>query len=383
MSNTEKQLTIVGIGTSGINIVSQVYQQHEFENSISYLYIDNDQDSLARFDNEDTLLYPNIDSKDLDLLFGSNSNGFIEQIENKIKNTKLLIIVSCLGGDFGTDITPLVARVAKNLSIATIAIVSTPFAYEGTTKSLNAKSCISKLSEYVDSYVVISNDKLSNNFPDMTAIDAFKVLNNISKNCINALTNLFLKNSMVRPSFSELVSFLKATNEVYVGFGDGIGRNKIIRAVNRSLNSKIINKSIRGSNKLILSIVADQSVTSKEVNEIIELYKKKINYNLDIIFNFDVNQNLRNEIRIALVAIEDNLVENENSQEENKLNISQDDLLEIGNTLENELNSYSTGELELPKYSIENEIIDDKDQENYFISSEANEEDDDIPFFLK
>ena len=219
------------------------------------------------------------------------------------------------------------------------------------------------------------------------SIDAFKLINNILKNCIKTFIELISRESVINISIADLISSLKNRGEAYIGFGKGIGRNKVMKAINNALNSKIIDKSFKKANNAVLNIIGDETVTMQQINEIIDILKTKLNNKeTNIVFNFNVDKKLRNEIQLSIIATFSN---DENKTNENKkLYNSQELLLEIGNTLENELNGYITGELDLQSSDPEVEKIDidqfdDKDQESFTITNESNEEDDDIPFFLK
>ena len=223
-------------------------------------------------------------------------------------------------------------------------------------------------------------------------MDAIKLTNNFSKNCIKTFLNFISDKSIINISTNDLISLLKNKGESYIGFGNGLGRNKIIRAVNKTFESKIIDKAITHSTHIALNIVGDPTVTMKEINEIIELFKSNLKQdNLKIFFSFDVNKEFVNEIQLSVIATFEKENKNDSTFEQ-KPNIkiidnknesiqnSQEILINIGNTLENELSGYLTGELELNNLNID---IDDKDQEDFIISIDESEEDDDIPFFLK
>ena len=244
----------------------------------------------------------------------------------------------------------------------------------------------------VDTLIVVSNNKLINNYPDIAALDAIKLTNNYSKNCIKTFLNFIFDKSIINISTNDLISLLKNKGESYIGFGNGLGKNKIIRAVNKTFESKIIDKTITNSTHIALNIIGDPTVTMKEINEIIELFKSNLKQdNLKIFFSFDVNKEFVNEIQLSVIATFEKENKNDSTFEQ-KPNIkiidnknesiqnSQEILINIGNTLENELSGYLTGELELNNLNID---IDDKDQEDFIISIDESEEDDDIPFFLK
>ena len=391
------KIIVMGVGKAGNTIVENVLEKEKY-NNVNFIYADTNKKLLEKFDKNSTLF---LNSEIGDLKVSNNDpliskyavTNSIDDIKEKLINSKILILTSGFGGLTGTYALPLIAKIAKDMGIITVAIISTPFSYEGTSKEKNAQEGLKELKEIVDTLIVVSNNKLINNYPDIAALDAIKLTNNFSKNCIKTFLNFISDKSIINISTNDLISLLKNKGESYIGFGNGLGRNKIIRAVNKTFESKIIDKAITHSTHIALNIVGDPTVTMKEINEIIELFKSNLKQdNLKIFFNFDVNKDFINEIQISVIATFEKENKNDYSTIEQKSNIkmidnkntsiqnSQEILINIGNTLENELSGYLTGELELNNLNID---VDDKDQEDFIISIEESEEDDDIPFFLK
>lgn len=390
------KIIVMGVGKAGNTIVENILEKEKY-NNVNFIYADTNKKLLEKFDNNYTLF---LNSKVNSLEISNNDplvskyavTNSIDDIKAKLINSKILILTSGLGGTTGTYALPLIAKIAKDMGIITVAIVSTPFSYEGNSKEKNAQEGLKELKEVVDTLIVVSNNKLINNYPDIAALDAIKLTNNISKNCVKTFLNFMCDKSMINISVNDLISLLKNKGESYIGFGNGLGRNKIIRAVHKTFESKIIDKAITNSTHIALNIVGDPTVTMKEINEIIELFKSNLKQdNLKIFFSFDVNKDFINEIQISVIAtFEKNNKDDLNIEQKPNIKVidnknksiqnSQEILINIGNTLENELSGYLTGELDLNNLNIE---IDDKDQEDFIISVEESEEDDDIPFFLK
>ena len=390
------KIIVMGVGKAGNTIVENVLEKEKY-NNVNFIYADTNKKLLEKFDKNSTLF---LNSEIGDLKVSNNDpliskyavTNSIDDIKEKLINSKILILTSGFGGLTGTYALPLIAKIAKDMGIITVAIISTPFSYEGTSKEKNAQEGLKELKEIVDTLIVVSNNKLINNYPDIAALDAIKLTNNFSKNCIKTFLNFISDKSIINISTNDLISLLKNKGESYIGFGNGLGKNKIIRAVNKTFESKIIDKTITNSTHIALNIIGDPTVTMKEINEIIELFKSNLKQdNLKIFFSFDVNKEFVNEIQLSVIATFEKENKNDSTFEQ-KPNIkiidnknesiqnSQEILINIGNTLENELSGYLTGELELNNLNID---IDDKDQEDFIISIDESEEDDDIPFFLK
>ena len=280
---------------------------------------------------------------------------------------------------------PIIAKLSKEMGILTIAVVTTPFSYEGITKEVNALVGLNSLKENIDVLIPISNNRILNNYPDIVVADMFKLINKLLKNTLNYFVNLFSDNQDFKVSWNEVIQYLKDKKESYIGFGSGIGKNKIYRAVNQATESKIIDTKFTNSKNIIMLIVADPSFTAAQINQIEKEIKQKIRTDhLNIIFSFNIDKNLVNEVRISLIATYGSNTTKEKSIEQDLLK-SQEILLKIGNTLENEMSGYITNELNVDQYNIEeiNHYIENKNLNNSLLVSDENKDEDDIPFFLK
>ena len=383
-------ISVIGVGGAGNNALENI-PKDKFP-GIKFIYANTDKQVLEKFDPE----FP------LELNVGNENDGLgaggdpkvgkiaaqnsLDEIRYALSKTRLLILTAGLGGGTGTGATPVIAKLAKEMGILTVAIVTTPFSLEGSKRIKNAEDGLEELKNSVDAYIVVSNNKLLNNYPNIRIADAFQLADNVIKNCIKTFTDLLLKTSRINLDFSDLTTTIKDKGEIYIGFGMGVGQNKEIKAIESVLNSKILDAPIKGANNIIVNIVADSSVA--DMANIVETLKEKINPDADVLLGFESDPNLRNEIQIAVIAtanksINQNL-ENFEKKQEQEL---QDDklhetLIKIGNTLELELSGkqpmVNDDHLDVDELSFLNE---EQDEENIFI--EVDENDDDIPFFLK
>lgn len=379
-------ITVIGVGGAGNNTLENIPKE-KFA-GVNFLFANTDKQVLDKF-NKNQCIFLNVGDSFNDGL-GSGADPQIgklatqnsnKEIEQALKNTRLLIITAGLGGGTGTGGSPVIANIAKKMGILTIAIVTTPFSFEGPKRKSNADLGLKELQKNVDAFVVVSNDKLLNNYPDVPLEDAFQLTNNVLKNCIKSFTDLILKSSTINLDFADLSSIIKGKGEIYIGFGKGVGNTKVAKAIDSALNSKIIEKSIKGANNAIINIVADPTISINQTNQIIEQFKEKSVGELDVIFGLNIDQNLRNEIQISIIAtFNSNKNDELNNNDEIDDKKTQETLLKIGNTLELEISSGQTNNFVQEEEKNINHQIDN--EEEVFIKFDDNE-DDDIPFFLK
>lgn len=385
-------ISVMGVGGAGNNTLENIPKE-KFP-GIKFIYANTDKQVLEKYNPQHVL---NLNVGDINDGLGAGADpkmgkfaaqNSLEAIKYALSETRLLILTAGLGGGTGTGATPVIAKVAKEMGILTVAIVTTPFSLEGPKRKANALSGLEELKTNVDAYVVVSNDKLLNHYPDVAMVDAFQLANNVLKNCIKAFTDLMVKTALINLDFADLTTTIKDKGEAYIGFGMGIGKNKDTKAIDAVLNSKIIETSIKGANNIIINIVADASVSILQATQIVEIFKQRINQEADIIFGFDVDMNLRNEIQIAVIATTNkNLVADFVAQEPTPGLTddakTQETLIKIGNTLELEFSGSQpviNDEASEPTEPL-HLINAEEDEENIFI--EVDESDDDIPFFLK
>lgn len=383
------KIIVIGVGGTGCKVVNIVENENDLSHSdINFIYIDSNENSLKNYNENLTILLRDAENtKNFDdINVAKNATYYsLDLIKEKIVNADIVIICSGFGGITGTGSLPIIAKLSKEMGILTIAVVTTPFSYEGITKEVNALVGLNSLKENIDVLIPISNNRILNNYPDIVVADMFKLINKLLKNTLNYFVNLFSDNQDFKVSWNEVIQYLKDKKESYIGFGSGIGKNKIYRAVNQATESKIIDTKFTNSKNIIMLIVADPSFTAAQINQIEKEIKQKIRTDhLNIIFSFNIDKNLVNEVRISLIATYGSNTTKEKSIEQDLLK-SQEILLQIGNTLENEMSGYITNELNLDQYNIEeiNHYIENKNLNNSLLVSDENKDEDDIPFFLK
>ena len=384
------KIVVIGVGGTGCKVVNIVENENNLSNSdVNFIYIDSNENSLKNYEENSSILLKDDENTknfdDVNVLKNATYNS-LNLIKERIVDANIVIICSGFGGITGTGALPIIAKLSKEMGILTIAVVTTPFSYEGIAKEVNALAGLNSLKENIDVLIPISNNRILNNYPDIVVADMFKLINKLLKNTLNYFINLFSDKQDFKVSWNEVINCLKYKKESYIGFGSGIGKNKISRAINQATDSKIIDTKFVNSKNVVMLIVADSSFTAAQINEVKEEIKQKTRTDhLNIILSFNTDKSLVNEIRVSLISTFSSNTPKEKSLEKDLLQKSQEILLKIGNTLENEMNGHITGELNTDQYSIEevNNYIEDKNLNDDLIVSEESKDEDDIPFFLK
>ena len=386
VKKTIVNIGVIGIGRAGIQTLANIPKEQLA--SIRFLYADADPLLLEQYPPEQTIWLGDRDFNEalggagtptLGRLAAQNATAALKRA---LAKTRLLILTGGLGGATATGALPVVGQIARELGILTVALVTLPFAIEGTTRKAQAQAGLQALREHVDAYVVVSNDKLLNLYPDLVMVDAFQLTNNVLKNCIKALTDLMLKTSLINLDFADLQQALQNRGETHLSFGSGLGPNKVARAIAEALQFKFIDAPVKTWSNVVVNIVADASVSLHQADEISQRLRSQMPPTATLVFGFDVNPQLKNEVRITILATASPAAAAATAASSDPEAASMHDtLIRIGNTLELELSGQQPLEPARGNAEELSFLNDELGDENILI--EADENDDEVPFFLK
>lgn len=178
----------------------------------------------------------------------------IDEIREIIQGTDLLFITAGFGGGTGTGASPVIARIARELGILTVAVVTIPFHFEGSTKQKIANSGLNKLKPYVDTLIKISNDKLLEDNDDIPIRQAFAKADDILYQGITGISDLITKKGLVNTDFADVESVLKRRGSAMLGIGWGKGSNKAEEAAKNALNSKFLENSVQNATAALVNV---------------------------------------------------------------------------------------------------------------------------------
>lgn len=228
----------------------------------------------------------------------------IEKIQELLKGTDMLFITAGMGGGTGTGAAPVIAKIAKELDILTVAVVTKPFSFEGKKRANNAVSGIELLRENVDSLVIIPNDKLFD-LPDKTITlqNAFKEANNILRIGIKAVVDLVMGQGFINLDFADIRTTLKNSGIAVLGFGEGEGENRAMKAAEKALLSPLLEKSIQGADKILINLMTSPDVGLQESQTVAEIIREAAGKNIDdVMFGVSIVPEFSDRIEITIIA---------------------------------------------------------------------------------
>ena len=226
-----------------------------------------------------------------------------ELIEEILKDTDLVFVTAGMGGGTGTGAAPIVASVAKEMGILTIAVVTKPFRFEGKKRMENAENGIKELKNVVDTLVVIPNDKLLTIVPKNTPIiEAFKTADDVLRQGIQGISDLIVTSSLINLDFADVKAIMKNKGLAHMGLGRGKGENRTIEAVRQAVSSPLLETTIEGATGIILNIKGSPNLTLDEVYESADLVKEVVDPSCNIIFGSGIDPKMEDEVEITVIA---------------------------------------------------------------------------------
>ncbi len=224
-------------------------------------------------------------------------------ITEMLKGCDLVFITAGMGGGTGTGAAPVVAQVAKELDILTIAVVTKPFNFEGRRRMDNAEKGIANLKKFVDTLVIIPNDKLLKIVPKGTPIvEAFRCADDVLRQGIQGISDLIVTPSLINLDFADVKTIMKDKGLAHMGIGHGKGDNKTIDAVRQAVQSPLLETNIEGATGILLNVKGGLDLSLDEVNEAAELVRDVVDENCNIIFGAGVDDSLNEEVEITVIA---------------------------------------------------------------------------------
>jgi len=226
-----------------------------------------------------------------------------EEIELALKDSDMIFLTAGFGGGTGTGATPVIAEIAKKLGILTVAVITNPFSFEGSSRKNIALSGVKNLQDKVDSLVLISNDKLISLVEKNTQLTkAFFLADEVLHQAVISIIDLILKPSLVTISFADVKSILKDAGKAFFGQGLARGENRGKEAVIRALNSPLLEACPEHASRILFNISA-KNLKLSEIDIVANTITKNILSETKVIFGAREDEKLKNgEMKVTLIA---------------------------------------------------------------------------------
>ncbi|ACR79079.1 MULTISPECIES: cell division protein FtsZ [Kosmotoga] len=227
----------------------------------------------------------------------------IEEVRKVLEDTDLLFITAGMGGGTGTGAAPIVASVAKEMGILTVAVVTTPFFFEGNTRLRVASEGLRKLSKSVDTLIRISNNKLLQELPpDTSIVEAFAKADETLHHGIKGISELITKRGYINLDFADVESVLRDAGTAMLGIGIGRGEKRAEEAAKAALESRLLERPIDNAMGIILNVSA-KNITLREMNIAAAIVRQNCSEDADVKLGLIVDQEMPDdELHVTLIA---------------------------------------------------------------------------------
>lgn len=225
-----------------------------------------------------------------------------KELKDKIQNSDVVFVTCGLGGGTGSGAGPVVADVAKKMGILTIAIVTLPFAMEGSRRYENAIEGLEKLEQIVDTLIVIPNDKLLELCPGLPLHTAFKVADEILTNAVKGISELVTKTGLVNLDFADIKTVMGKGGVAMIGVGESDSENRAIESVEKAIHNPLLDVDITGANGALINISGGHNMTLDEARRVVETITERLDEDARIIWGAQISEDLENTIRTLLIV---------------------------------------------------------------------------------
>lgn len=301
-------IKVVGVGGGGCNSVNRMLESGVNLPGVEFIAINTDKNALS------------VNLAPLKLCIGQKTTkGFgagtrpdvgqkaAEESANEIRaaleGANMLFITAGMGGGTGTGAAPVVAMIAKEMGILTVAVVTKPFKFEGNHRMLNAEIGIENLAKFVDAYVIVPNQKLIEHSSIKTSfLDAFKMADEALRQAVIGLSEGIVKPILMNVDFADVQVVLGNAGLAHMGIGRAQGQNRILEAIKQAVASPLIETSISGATRMIMCIRGDETLPLAEVSSYVMMAHNLVHENCNIKWSVDIDHSYGDTVEVLIIA---------------------------------------------------------------------------------
>ena len=227
----------------------------------------------------------------------------LDEITSLLEGSDMVFITAGMGGGTGTGAAPIIAKASKDLGILTVGVVTKPFSFEGKKRKDQAELGLGFLKKYVDSLVVVPNDKLLQNCERNTSmLQAFTMADDILRQGVQGISDLISDFALINVDFADVKSVMTDRGIAHMGVGRGSGENRAKDAVTSAIESPLLETTIAGARAILLYVSGGYDLGMLEVNEIASLVEEQADREAILIFGAAVSEEMNDEVAITVIA---------------------------------------------------------------------------------
>ena len=300
-------IKVVGVGGGGTNAVNRMVDAGL--RGVEFIATNTDSQALQMCDADIKL---NIGTE-LTKGLGAGANPEVGQgaaaesrddIKEALKGADMVFVTAGEGGGTGTGAAPVIADIAKNeIGALTVGVVTRPFGFEGTQRARQAQDGIDKLREFVDTLIVIPNEKLLSVVERRASLtDALKEADNVLRQGVQGITDLITIPGLINLDFADVRTIMRDAGSALMGIGSSSGENRAGEAAKEAISSPLLEESVEGASGILLNITGGPDLGLFEVNEAAEIVQSAADANANIIFGAVIDDSMSDEVRVTVIA---------------------------------------------------------------------------------
>lgn len=305
-NNGRATIKVIGVGGAGNNAVNRMIDANI--KSAEYIAVNTDAQILACNKAETKIQIGAQRTKGL----GAGAEPSIgreaaeeskEELSRAIEGTDLLFIAAGMGGGTGTGAAPVIAKLAKDKGILTVAVITEPFNFEGRRRRENASKGIDDIRKFVDTLIIIPNEKIKEVVPkNATFQESLRVADDVLRQGIRGIADLIVTPALINLDFADVRTILKDRGLAHMGVGVAKGENRIVEAVRLAVNCPLLETTIEGASGVIINIVGGNDLTLNEVDTAVGLVHSVVDFSANIIFGACIDENMCDEVQVTVIA---------------------------------------------------------------------------------
>ena len=302
-------IKIIGVGGGGNSVIERIAEGNELD--VELIAINTDAKHLAYMEEAGVKalaigreLTKGLGTGGVADLGEAAAKGDEAKIKEVLKGADLVFVTASMGGGAGTGAAPVVAKIAKDMGILTVGVVTVPFSFEGARKKRIANEGIAKMQGNLDALIVVHNDNLMK-LPEnkhMTLVNAFKAADDVLRQAINCIAELILTTGEINVDFADLTSTFRQSQSGDALLGIGESQRSAIEAVQKAVESPLVEKSLTGARGLILNLSGSERMTLDDVGEATNYIRENTHPDVNIILGTVIDSSMGQTIRATIIA---------------------------------------------------------------------------------
>jgi cell division protein FtsZ len=299
-------IKVIGVGGGGGNAVNRMIE--DGVEGVEFIAVNTDVQALNQSRAHLTIQI----GKTLTRGLGAGANPEIgrraveeskQQIQEALQGADMVFVTAGMGGGTGTGAAPAIAEISRELGALTIGVVTRPFRFEGSRRAKNAESGINQMREAVDTLIIIPNDRLLEIVDKKThMLDAFREADSVLRLGVQGISDLIAIPGLINLDFADVKTIMSHKGTALMGIGIAKGENRATEAAQKAINSPLLETSINGAQGVIMNITGGTNLSLFEVQEAADMVLSAAHEDLNMIFGSVINENLKEEIIVTVIA---------------------------------------------------------------------------------